>query len=202
MTPQSISDIIEFLTRNELHAFSIEDTNGKDKFDGFLSEKNTTDTVQRFNEISGKLPTGTYKIRAWKIGGQGNPYTRFFAIGTPNLPNAMALMPQDSNLMYRLGRLETELQMQQEFARLHRKFDQVKRKKVLKSQPAESPLMSMIVGKLMDSPIIQSKIASLMDSKEGQEFILKLNGVNNQTTDEEEDDDDDDDDDEDDENDN
>lgn len=184
MTPQSITEIIEFLERNELHAFSIEDVNGKDKYEGFNSEKNTKDTVQRFTEVSGKLPTGTYKIKAWKIGGQANPYTRFFSVGTTNLPNALA-QGSDDNLMYRLGKMETELKMQRQIDTLNLTILQLKTTKSKK--PKVNPLHALIANSLMSAPIIQQKVADLMGDEKGQAFLLKMNSLQNSDEDDEDD---------------
>lgn len=186
MTPQSITEIIEFLERNELQAFSVEDTNGKEKYEGFNSEKNTKDTVQRFSEVSGKLPQGTYKIKAWKIGGQANPYTRFFSVGTPNEPNEL-LQSSDNNLMYRLGKMETELKMQRQIDTLNLTILQLKTKKSKK--PQVNPLHALIANSLMSAPIIQQKVADLMGDEKGQAFLLKMNSLQN-SDDEDEDEED------------
>lgn len=184
MTPQSINEIIDFLERNELHAFSIEDVNGKDKYEGFNSEKNTKDTVQRFSEVSAKLPSGNFKIKAWKIGGQGNPYTRFFSVGTQSQGAS-----SDQNLMYRLGYMEAENKLSKEIEALKYTILELKRSKGKKNKV--NPLHAIIANGLTSAPIIQQKIADLMGDEKGQAFLLKMNSLQNNNDDDEDDDDDD-----------
>lgn len=184
MTPQTISEVIEVINRNELQAFSIEDVNGKDKYDGFNSEKNTKDTVDRFTEVSGKLPTGTYKVKAWKIGGQANPYTRFFSVGT----QTQAQTGESSDLMYRLGYIEAESKYKEEIQALKYQLLELKRSKVKK--PKVNPLHAIIANGLTSAPIIQQKIADLMGDEKGQAFLLKMNSLQNSDEDDDDDDDD------------
>ncbi len=186
MTPQSINEIIEFLERNELHAFSIEDIAGKEKYEGFNSEKNTKDTILRFKEVSEKLPSGTYKIKSYKIGGQANPYTRFFSVGSVNTTNANA-QSNDAQLMYKLGAMETELKLQRQIDSLNLTILQLKTNKSKKSKI--NPLHALIASSLMSSAIVQQKVADLMGDEKGQAFLLKMQSLQNQDEDEDYDDD-------------
>jgi hypothetical protein len=185
MTPQSINEIIEFLERNELHAFSIEDIAGKEKYEGFNSEKNTKDTVLRFNEVSAKLPSGTYKLKGWKIGGQANPYTRFFSVGSVNTTNSNG-QSNDAQLMYKLGAMETELKLQRQIDTLNLTILQLKTNKSKKSKI--NPLHALIASSLMSSAIVQQKVADLMGDEKGQAFLLKMQSLQNQDEDEDYDD--------------
>jgi hypothetical protein len=185
MTPQSINEIIEFLERNELHAFSIEDIAGKEKYEGFNSEKNTKDTILRFKEVSEKLPSGTYKVKAYKIGGQANPYTRFFSVGSVNTTNANA-QSNDAQLMYKLGAMETELKLQRQIDTLNLTILQLKTNKSKKSKI--NPLHALIASSLMGSAIVQQKVADLMGDEKGQAFLLKMQSLQNQDEDEDYDD--------------
>jgi hypothetical protein len=180
MTPQTINEIIEFLERNELHAFSVEDIAGKEKYEGFNSEKNTKDTVLRFTEVSAKLPSGTYKLKGWKIGGQANPYTRFFSVGSVN-STSQNLQSNDAQLMYKLGAIETELKLQKQIDTLNLTILQLKTNKSKKQKI--NPIHALIASSLMSSAIVQQKVADLMGDEKGQAFLLKMNSLQNQDDD-------------------
>jgi hypothetical protein len=185
MTPQSINEIIEFLERNELHAFSVEDIAGKEKYEGFNSEKNTKDTVLRFTEVSAKLPSGTYKLKGWKIGGQANPYTRFFSVGSVNT-TSHNVQTNDAQLMYKLGAMETELKLQRQIDTLNLTILQLKTNKSKKSKI--NPIHALIASSLMGSAIVQQKVADLMGDEKGQAFLLKMQSLQNQADDDDDDD--------------
>jgi hypothetical protein len=187
MTPQTISEIIEFLERNELHAFSVEDIAGKEKYEGFNSEKNTKDTVLRFTEVSAKLPSGTYKLKGWKIGGQANPYTRFFSVGSVNT-TSHNVQTNDAQLMYKLGAMETELKLQRQIDTLNLTILQLKTNKSKKLKI--NPIHALIASSLMSSAIVQQKVADLMGDEKGQAFLLKMQSLQNQANHDDDDDED------------